>query len=260
VGNTAVTSIGGQVNWTAFSDGRFKKNIKEEVPGLQFINQLRPVTYTLDVEGIDKRLKPAVTGQRSNNDVIGKTSEPTAEELQAKRAKASVVYTGFIAQEVEATAQKQNYEFSGVDKPKNDKDFYGLRYGDFVVPLVKAVQELDAENKKLKEELAELRQMMMDIKNGRTGTVTSISGYLEQNSPNPAGGTTTIRYAVPTNAVSARLTLTNTKGQVVKTISLNNRGAGQLSLTTQGLAAGTYNYTLYVDGRQVDTKRLVIVH
>ena len=33
------------------------------------------------------------------------------------------------------------YDFSGVDKPKNDKDFYGLRYAEFTVPLVKAVQE-----------------------------------------------------------------------------------------------------------------------
>jgi hypothetical protein len=28
-----------------------------------------------------------------------------------------------------------------VDKPKNENDMYGLRYSEFVVPLVKAVQE-----------------------------------------------------------------------------------------------------------------------
>jgi uncharacterized coiled-coil protein SlyX len=28
-----------------------------------------------------------------------------------------------------------------VDAPKNPDDFYGLRYAEFVVPLVKAVQE-----------------------------------------------------------------------------------------------------------------------
>jgi len=28
-----------------------------------------------------------------------------------------------------------------VDAPKNDKDSYGLRYSEFVVPLVKAMQE-----------------------------------------------------------------------------------------------------------------------
>ena len=47
IGNTSVTSIGGQVEWTAFSDGRFKKDIKEDVSGLEFIKELRPVSYTV---------------------------------------------------------------------------------------------------------------------------------------------------------------------------------------------------------------------
>ena len=35
-----------------------------------------------------------------------------------------------------------NYGFSGVDAAKGDKDLYALRYSDFVMPLVKAVQDL----------------------------------------------------------------------------------------------------------------------
>src|SRR5437763_258779 len=66
----------------------------------------------------------------------------TKEDEAAKKAQSKIIYTGFVAQEVEQAAKKVNYNFSGVDAPKNDKDFYGLRYGDFVVPLVKAVQEL----------------------------------------------------------------------------------------------------------------------
>jgi hypothetical protein len=81
--------------------------------------------------------------------------------------------------------------------------------------------------------------MMRELKNGRSDAVTSISGYLEQNAPNPVNGATTIRYHVPTTATSARLTLTITKGQVIKTISLGNRGAGQISINTTLLAAGT---------------------
>ena len=56
IGNTSVTSIGGQVEWTAFSDGRFKKDIKEDVSGLDFINELRPVSYTVDKAGLNKFL------------------------------------------------------------------------------------------------------------------------------------------------------------------------------------------------------------
>ena len=55
--------------------------------------------------------------------------------------KYSQVTTGFIAQDVEAAAQSIGYNFSGVDAPKNENDYYGLRYAEFVVPLVKAVQE-----------------------------------------------------------------------------------------------------------------------
>jgi hypothetical protein len=53
IGNSSVTSIGGYANWSNFSDGRFKRNVKEDVPGLAFITKLRPVTYTLDVDAIN---------------------------------------------------------------------------------------------------------------------------------------------------------------------------------------------------------------
>jgi len=45
---------------------------------------------------------------------------------------------------------------------------------------------------------------------------------------------------------------------VIRTININDKGAGQVIVNTAALATGTYNYTLYVDGKQVDTKRLVI--
>jgi trimeric autotransporter adhesin len=44
IGNSAVTSIGGQVNWSVLSDGRYKKAVNEDVKGLDFIMQLRPVS------------------------------------------------------------------------------------------------------------------------------------------------------------------------------------------------------------------------
>jgi hypothetical protein len=33
IGNASVTSIGGQVGWSQFSDERVKKDVKEDVPG-----------------------------------------------------------------------------------------------------------------------------------------------------------------------------------------------------------------------------------
>jgi hypothetical protein len=59
--------------------------------------------------------------------------------------------TGFIAQEVDKAAKSSGFDFSGVVKPANEKDLYSLRYSEFVVPLVKAVQELNTNNEKLQQ-------------------------------------------------------------------------------------------------------------
>src|SRR4030095_12234410 len=53
IGNGAVTVIEGQVPFTTPSDGRFKFNVREDVKGLDFIMQLRPVTYQFDVKRFD---------------------------------------------------------------------------------------------------------------------------------------------------------------------------------------------------------------
>ena len=125
IGNGPVNSIGGYANWTNVSDRRFKKQIKENVIGLDFIKKLRPVTYHLDMDAIAQYNKTPDSLRLKD-----------AEELKEKE-----IQSGFIAQDVEQAALAVGYDFHGVDKPKSEKDHYGLRYAEFVVPLVKGMQE-----------------------------------------------------------------------------------------------------------------------
>jgi trimeric autotransporter adhesin len=254
IGNPATNSYRAYAYWSNISDGRYKKNLKEDVPGLAFINKLRPVTYTLDASGLDAFLNNG----RGNDEKI--SAEAQAVMQKALKEKDIIVETGFIAQEVEQAAKEWKYNFSGVEAPKNDKDVYALRYSEFVVPLVKAVQELSKENKVLKQKNEDLERRLqkLEILLGNANTITTTSAFLEQNTPNPVSATTLIRYSIPGASTSARLDITNAKGQLLKTISLGNRGTGQINFNSQALASGTYNYTLYVDGKQADTKRLVI--
>jgi flagellar hook assembly protein FlgD len=113
---------------------------------------------------------------------------------------------------------------------------------------------LKAEVDDLKERIRKLEALLVN----RSNVVTAALGFLEQNSPNPVSGITTIRYHVPEPSTSARLTITNAKGQVVKAVAITNRGTGKVNLNTAGLAAGTYTYTLYVDGKTADSKRLMV--
>jgi len=161
VGNFATTSIGGPVGWSTISDGRAKKNIQENVPGLSFITLLRPVSYNLDQSAMDRIIQPPVQ-THADKKGISKTVPP--EIAAAYREKEQIVYSGFVAQEVEQAAKSINYNFSGVDAARNDKDLYSLRYADFVVPLVKSVQELSARNDQLKKDnalLAEQNKLVM---------------------------------------------------------------------------------------------------
>jgi hypothetical protein len=143
IGNSSVTSIGGYEDWTNISDERFKLNIQENIPGIDFITQLRPVTYNLDVDGLNNALN------------IPDSLISDAINQKAINNKKSITYSGFLAQEVEQTANELGFQFSGVDAPQNENGFYGLRYATFVVPLVKAVQEqqeiINEQNDKIEE-------------------------------------------------------------------------------------------------------------
>lgn len=121
IGNTAVTSIGGQVGWSTFSDQRLKSNISECTLGLNFIKQLKPVNYTYLAEG-----------------------------------QKGIVYSGLLAQDVESILNKLNTNFSGLVIPKNENDFYSIRYAEFVIPLINAIQEQDEKISTLTETNLEL--------------------------------------------------------------------------------------------------------
>ncbi|MBL7737939.1 MAG: tail fiber domain-containing protein [Chitinophagaceae bacterium] len=144
LGNIYTSSIGGYTNWSNISDGRFKKNIQENVKGLDFIMKLRPVTYQLDLSSLRQK--------RAINDTLKK-----ADDEKSLREKENMIQSGFIAQEVEQAAKDLGYDFSGVDKPKNSNDVYALRYSEFVVPLVKAIQEQQVMIESLKKEIRDLK-------------------------------------------------------------------------------------------------------
>ena len=162
IGNNAVTSIGGYVAWTNISDGRTKKNIRSEVPGLSFIKLLKPITYNLDLDAVDELLKSDDPKINERMDSLRRERSPEEKAIRAKAKadKEKQVYSGFIAQDVEKAAHSVGYNFSGVDAPENDRGAYGLRYSEFVVPLVKAVQELSEQNDRLQRQVNELTTMV----------------------------------------------------------------------------------------------------
>ena len=103
------------------SDAREKINIKDNNLGLDFINDLRSVSF--------EWAKPDKTG---------------------------LVHRGIIAQEVIEVLKKHGIDdlqqYAGISK---GGQIYGARYEEFVAPLIKAIQELSDKVKKLEDEAKE---------------------------------------------------------------------------------------------------------
>ena len=132
------TSIGRVYNsfatdnsWTRDSDERLKTNIKDDALGLSFIDALRTVTF---------QWKP--------NNELPETFDAYQETNE--RDTTTVIH-GMIAQEVKTALNSAGVSTFNGWKESPD-GVQGLSSEAFVFPLIKAVQELSAEIKKLKGE------------------------------------------------------------------------------------------------------------
>lgn len=79
---------------------------------------------------------------------------------------------------------------------------------------------------------------------------------LYQNAPNPGKGETIIKYYLPKETNNASIGIYNVSGQLIKNIPLKDKGNG--SITLNGIRGGSYVYTLSVDGKNADTRKMII--
>ncbi len=121
IGDTDITYAGVQVAWTVTSDKRWKSDIKQSNLGLDFITNLKPVSYF------------------RNNDKSKKREY------------------GFIAQDLEETLKASGVTDSGIIS-KDDKGMLSVRYNDLMAPIVKAMQEQQLLIQELQSKIETLEQ------------------------------------------------------------------------------------------------------
>lgn len=80
---------------------------------------------------------------------------------------------------------------------------------------------------------------------------------LYQNIPNPFDGETVVNYYLPQDVNNAKMIFHNNMGQVIKEIVLEHRSDASITLKANDLARGIYTYSLVVEGRTVDTKKML---
>jgi hypothetical protein len=127
---------GSDESWAASSDERLKENVQDATVGLQFINELRPITY----QWKKKKDVPTDMPQYKKG-----SNEPSV------GLEYGVQYHGFIAQEVKAVIDKHDDVKDGQNIWKTgDDEVQKIAKGGLIPMLVKAVQELSADVEELK--------------------------------------------------------------------------------------------------------------
>jgi len=142
LGNTSITNFHCQVALTVDSDERIKRNIHPSLAGLDFINALRPITFQpKNPFDYPDKIKPPEYKDRT---VIEKDKDGKEKEKVIKADKRPPdndrIYLGLSAQEVEQVMAVQGVNSQIVVTSNRGKK--AITYGNLIMPLITAVQEL----------------------------------------------------------------------------------------------------------------------
>ncbi|MEM9888191.1 MAG: tail fiber domain-containing protein [Bacteroidota bacterium] len=269
---SAVTNVDGiriqdvdNSDWTLFVDGANDLNFS-------FNNSLRSWIEDLNgtyVTSSDRRLKTNIRELDSVLENVLQLRPTTYQYKDAAKAKPTI---GFIAQEVEGVMPELVVEKEGIK---------ALPYDYFGVIAIKAIQELHekvvqkeetievltdeldaikARNTALETRLAKIEALLSGKVELNTIKAAITDASLEQNAPNPFSEATTISYFIPENVKSASLQVLDQNGRIIKSVPIQATGEGQITLQANLLSAGTYSYSLVLDGQVMATKQMVLTH
>ena len=234
-GNTCVEGTLTVTQTIQSSDRRLNENI---IPlGNRESSTLNKV---LDMNVVEYNYKPSMFSAKMPDSI-------SAEEIaKCTGISPDKKHIGLIAQELQTIYPELVVE--GQD------GYLGVNYVELVPVLIRAIQEL-------KEELDEVKGNSGSVKRApvATGVNTAIGSgnVLYQNTPNPFKEQTTIRFSLADDTQSASICIFDMTGKMLKNIPVSI-GDTSVSLNGWELGEGLYLYSLIVNGREIDTKKMLI--
>lgn len=231
------------------SDEIFKDNIEEISDGLEKIKKMKGVTYTLKNQ-IDNKLYQ-VNNNNVNKDTKAFVSSDIVNKIEAEKKRKKV---GFIAQELEKVFPEVVY--TTIDGTK------AIAYSEIIPLLVEAIKDQQIQIDKLKEERIYMAKSSINVVDEKSDHSILIKEKLESklysNIPNPFKEQTTISYFISENASTASIHIYNLQGKQIKQINIEEKGNSSVVINGYELTPGMYMYTLIVDGKEIDTKKMIL--
>ncbi|NVO04435.1 MAG: tail fiber domain-containing protein [Bacteroidetes bacterium] len=233
--------------WYA-SDQRIKKNI---IPvsnsTVEKITQLNAVQYQYKTKS-----------ELISDGIL--TPTDTLNNLGPDDINIDKIQYGYIAQEV------QNFFPELVCEKENG--ILGVNYNGIIPLIVEAIKEQNTTIQNQKLAIKDLQEQINKCCNASINANKMINdnsnnneispAILYQNTPNPFSRETQIKYFIPNGSNNADIYIYNMQGTQLKKIAIYDKGEKAIALQGSQLDAGMYMYTLIIDGKEIDTKKMIL--
>jgi hypothetical protein len=275
----------GSTTWTVVSDSRLKTNITPFQDGLNIIRKINPVNYKYNGMG----------GLPTGNSFIGVIAQQVQSVAPYCVGKSKLVLNSTEAANFSSDIIATITDTNGT---KNIVNVYNFSQDGLFYAMLNSIKQLDSTTTALQKQINANKQFdsttIVNLQKQFNTTTTSLqqqinnccttgslkgirstdstnqtsginsnnesvaNSVLYQNNPNPFSVSTTINYFLDEKATNAAIYIFDMQGTLLKTINLTTTGKGNIVINGGELNAGMYMYSLVANGKEIDTKRMIL--
>ena len=173
----------------------------------------------------------------------------------AKDIKASIEQNEKAAKQIHFGLSAQELQEIYPELVRKEQDgTLGINYIELVPILIRSIQELKQELDAVKGTRDVKTRSAYDEEDYK---VVSTQNVLYQNNPNPFKEQTTIRFRLADDVQNASICIFDMSGKMLKKFPISS-GMDSVSVAGYELGEGMFLYSLIVNGKEIDTKKMVI--
>lgn len=221
------------------SDLKLKKDIKPINNSLEILNRLSPKTYVFRED----------------------------EEFSTMHLNKGQMF-GLIAQELELILPQlvKNTHSPELKDAKGNQvskavDFKAVDYISLIPILIQGIKEQQTQIEELKIQMKTAESIAIKNDNSKNSSSDKMLNepVLFQNTPNPFGEKTTIKYHLNNTNDESSIIVFDLNGKLVKTYPLDKQNVdGEIQIVAGTFINGMYYYSLVVNGKEINTMKMIL--
>ena len=248
---------------SASASSSTRENFMEQkatlTPTAEQLSQLDLTTFIYPSEvmrGISQIDRDALLADSTIDEAMIQEAEAARKPTYIQKQKLSKHHYALDANQLEKIFPDLVYEQEDGSK--------SINYVEMIPILVKTISDLNDKVARLNEKIKNYANNAQQAKtnaytrSASTESERTVSAVLEQNTPNPFKEQTTIRFKLPEDVTDAAICIFDMTGKLLKKMPISSQ---ETSVNVNGweLGEGMFLYTLMMYGKEVNTKKMIIM-